>query len=305
MYAPRGIHRMPRRRTLSVSWLAGLLALLAVASGVLHGDSPSADASPASRHGQLMVATTTSLVDSGLLDELVRAFTRRAGIEVRVIALGTGQALAVARRGDVDLVLVHAPELEKAFIAEGFGIERRCIAYNRFVVAGPASDPAGVRQAESAADAFARIARRGATFISRADGSGTHVRELSIWKDAGIDPSKQPWYLPCGAGMATALTMADEKQAYVLTDLATFLTLQHRLRLKVLYGDKPKPDPALLNQYAAISLNPARFPHRNHETAKAFIDFLLSAEAQALIAKFGVERFGVGLFTPLGGQCIL
>lgn len=289
---------------LTLSTLA-LLALAAAGSSVWRRSPGHPEVPSASRPGHLVLATATTLVDSGLLPELVRSFTSRTGVEVRAIAVGTGQALAIARRGDADLVLTHSPELEEAFMAEGFGTERRCVAYNRFIVAGPADDPAGVRQARSAPDAFARIARRRAPFISRADGSGTHFRERAIWQKAGIDPSGAPWYLPSGAGMATAFTMADEKQAYVLGDLPTFLMLQGRLRLRVLYGDEPdEPDPDLFNQYAAITLNPARFPHRQHAAARAFVEYLLSDEGQTAIGNFGVERFGASLFTPLGGRCI-
>lgn len=290
------------RRRYAAAIMPALLALLLGARDFLGGAAPSG-CSGAQAHaaGRLLLATTTSLADSGLLDALVPGFTRQTGTRVDVVAVGTGQALAQARRGDADLVLVHAPELEGEFVQAGFGLMRRCIAYSRFALAGPADDPAQVRSAPNAADAFARIARRGAPFVSRADGSGTELKERAVWKLAGVEPRGHHWYFPSGSGMAAALTIADQRQAYVLTDLATYLAMRPRLRLELLYDQE---DPTLFNQYAAVAVNPSRFPHVNFAAAAAFVDYLLSPEVQLQIAAFGRDRFQRPIFTPLGGQCI-
>ena len=211
---------------------------------------------------RLVLATTTSVADSGLLSVLLPPFERARGLQVNVLAVGTGQALAVARRGDADVVLVHAPELEQEFLRGGYGTLRTCIASNTFAIAGPASDPAGIRGARDAASAFARIARGRALFVSRGDGSGTEIKEREIWRKAGLDPAGQAWYLASGAGMGTTLTLASEKQAYTLTDTSTYLALEPRLRLALLYPPEGRVDPLLINQYNSHRREPRQVPSR-------------------------------------------
>jgi tungstate transport system substrate-binding protein len=275
--------------------LAAFLALAASAASVW----PSEAGTPGKR--RLILATTTSVADSGLLEALLPPFTRARGVRVDVIAVGTGQALALARRGDADVVIVHAPALEQEFVGDGHGVMRTCIAYNTFAIVGPREDPAQVRRAASAADAFRRIARLQALFISRGDGSGTEAREKEIWARTGLDPRHKEWYVASGAGMGMTLTMAHEKQAYTLTDIATYLKMEPRLRLALLY----ERDPVLINQYAAIATNPSRAPRVNFADAAVLISYLRSPDAQKIIAGFGREQFSRPLFIPLTGRCLL
>jgi tungstate transport system substrate-binding protein len=239
------------------------------------------------------LATTTSLQDSGLLDVLVPPFRQRTGIGVKVVAVGTGQALELGRRGDADVLLVHDPEAEERFMDEGDGTDRRVAMHNDFVLVGPPGDPAGVKGQAGVAAAFARIASRQVPFVSRADGSGTHEKEKAVWRQAGVEP-KGGWYLRAGAGMGQVLRMAGEKGAYALTDRGTFLALGDGLGLAVL----SEGDPLLVNPYSVILVNPAKHPHVRHELARRFADFLATEEARAIIAGFGKERFGRPLFIP-------
>jgi tungstate transport system substrate-binding protein len=248
----------------------------------------------------LRLATTTSVNDSGLLEALLPRFTRETGVPVQVIAVGTGQALALAGRGDADAVLVHAPDLEARFLREGKGVAHACVAYNNFVIAGPADDPAGVGAAADALDAMRRIYAVGATFISRGDNSGTYHRERALWRAAGLDPTGQPWYLESGSGMGATLTLAAEKRAYTLTDLGTFLFMQGRVDLEDLFN---RPEPALLNQYGYMVVNPERFPHVNAEAAYALRAYLLRDDVQRAIGAYQRDRFGQSLFRPLYGRC--
>lgn len=241
----------------------------------------------------VILATTTSTLDSGLLDVLVPLFERRAGYTVKTIAVGTGQALRMAARGDADVILVHAPELEAGYLAEGALIRRRRVMHNDFVLVGPPADPAGVRGARAAGEAFRRIAEREARFVSRGDDSGTHHKERALWKAAGVAP-RRGRYIESGQGMGATLTIADEKGAYSLTDRATYLAFRKRLQLAVLLeGDAP-----LLNIYHVMEVNPATHPRVNAEGGRAFAEFLLSPEAQAAIRTFGVEGYGEPLFFP-------
>jgi tungstate transport system substrate-binding protein len=261
-----------------------LLTLLCVTSLALAGCSKSAPPS-------LTLATTTSAQDSGLLDELLPLFRAQTGVEVKVVAVGTGQALELARRGDADVVLTHDPAGERRFVDEGFGIGRRPVMYNDFVLAGPLADPAGVKGLNSIAEAFARVARQGAAFVSRGDESGTHQKEKAIWRKAKIEP-RRDWYVSAGAGMGQVLRMASEKHAYTLTDRGTFLSQRRGLDLVILC----QGDPLLVNQYSVIRVNPAKHPHVRAAQAEQFADFLLSAEVQKAIANFGKERYGEPLF---------
>lgn len=241
----------------------------------------------------ITLATTTSTQDSGLLDVLVPRFRASTGIDVRVVAVGTGQALEIGRRGDADALLVHDPAAEKRFMAEGCGLNRTEVMSNDFVLVGPSADPAGVKSETSMPAAFRRVAEKPATFISRGDESGTHQKEKAIWNRAGVEP-RGDWYVSSGQGMGAVLRMADQKRSYTLADRATFLALRSTLDLAVLC----QGDPEAVNLYSVIVVSPDRHPHVKRESAQRFADFLRSAEARDLIARFGMEKYGQPLFMP-------
>jgi tungstate transport system substrate-binding protein len=241
----------------------------------------------------LTLATTTSVQDSGLLDVLLPLFRRQTGIDVKAVAVGTGQALELGRRGDADVLLAHDPEGERKFMDEGFGALRHPVMYNDFVLVGPPADPAAVKGRPSAADAFTRVARAQSPFVSRADESGTHQKERAVWRRAGIEPQGD-WYLRAGAGMGQVLRLASEKRAYALTDRGTFLALQKGLDLAVLH----EGDPLLVNPYSVIVVSSAKHPHAREKAAREFADFLLSPQGRKAIADFGKDRFGQPLFFP-------
>lgn len=264
-----------------------LLALVLTACG----------SGPPAAPPRLLLATTTSTQDSGLLDAILPVFEREYGVEVNVVAVGTGQALALGRDGNADVLLVHDPEQEEAFMAAGHGVRREDVMANDFVVLGPAGDPAGIGGMASAADAFRAIAAAGALFVSRGDSSGTHVKEMAIWAAAGVAPAGN-WYISAGQGMGAVLTMADEMGAYTLSDRATYLARTAQgIRLQVLV----EGDPALFNPYSVIAVNPAKGPHIQIDLANTFIEWLISLPAQEMIAGFGVEEFGAPLFVPNSG----
>jgi tungstate transport system substrate-binding protein len=262
-----------------------LLPLFAAAALLIVG------CSPASPPQTVTLATTTSTQDSGLLDALVPLFRKQAGVEVKVVAVGTGQALELGRRGDADVLLVHDPDGEKRFVDEGFGVGRRPVMYNDFVLVGPPADPAGVKGLNSAAEAFTKIAQAKAPFVSRGDESGTHVKEKAVWRKAGVEPAGD-WYVRAGAGMGQVLRMAGEKRAYTLSDRGTFLAQRQGLDLDVL----SEGDPLLVNPYSVILVNPEKHPHVRREAAEKFADFLLAPETQKVIADFGKDRYGQPLF---------
>ncbi|RME89198.1 MAG: tungsten ABC transporter substrate-binding protein [Anaerolineae bacterium] len=245
----------------------------------------------------LILATTTSTQDSGLLDVLVPAFEQASGYRVQTVAVGTGQALKMGQNGDADVLLVHAPTAEEAFMDAGYGADRRLVMYNDFVLVGPATDPAAVRSQTDACAAFKSIASARALFVSRGDDSGTHKKERALWKCAGLTPAAEA-YIESGQGMAATLLIASEKGAYTLTDRATYLANRQNLHLVILL----EGDPHLLNIYHVITVNPQRWPQVNAEGARAFADFLTSQEGQSLIGEFGIERFGQPLFTPAAGM---
>jgi tungstate transport system substrate-binding protein len=270
------------------------VALVVVITALLAGPSPLA-AQP--QRLPVILSTTTSTQDSGLLDVLVPLFERQSGYTVKTIALGTGQALAVAARGEADVVLAHAPELEKKYVAEGKMLDRRLVMYNDFVIIGPADDPARIKGMTSAAQAMRAIALAGARFVSRGDNSGTHILERALWKLAGVEPSAA-WYIESGQGMGLTLGLADERNAYTLTDRGTYLAHQKRLRLPILLqGDKP-----LLNVYSVMEVNPANGPRVNSAGGKAFADFMVAPETQKVIETFGVDKYGQALFVPIAGM---
>jgi tungstate transport system substrate-binding protein len=245
----------------------------------------------------LILATTTSLQDSGLLDVLVPAFEKASGYTVKTVAVGTGQALTMGQQGNADVLFVHAPTQEQAFMDAGWGVDRRLVAHNYFWIVGPASDPAGISGMTSAVDAFKKIAASGATFVSRGDSSGTNTKELALWKSAGITP-KGSWYLQSGQGMGATLQIASEKTAYTLTDTATFLSSQANLALEALV----KSDSSLINIYSVIAVNPAKWPKVNAAGAKAFEDYVTGSAGQQIIAAFGIDTFGIALFHADAGK---
>ena len=247
---------------------------------------------------EVILAVGTTVHDSGLLDVLVPAFEQESGYKVRAIPVGTGQALEMGRRGDADVLLVHAPDAEEQFVAEGYGVNRQLVMYNDFIVVGPRNDPAGVREASDPLEALQAIADAEATFVSRGDDSGTHKLELSLWEELGSDPTGESWYEESGVGMGQTLQIADQSNAYTISDRGTYLSQQENLDLALLY----EGDGRLLNVYHVIQVNPARFADLNAEGAKAFVAFLVSDEAQALIGDFGVDEFGRPLFVPDAGK---
>ena len=245
----------------------------------------------------VILATTTSTQDSGLLDVLVPLFEQQTGYMVKTIAVGTGQSLALGDRGDADVVLVHAPQLEREYETKGTLINRRLVMHNDFVLVGPKTDPAQVKGLQTAAQALQRIASRALPFVSRGDNSGTHNMERSLWRLAGVEP-QGTWYLESGQGMGATLMIATEKGAYTLTDRATYLALQRRLDLEILLaGDAP-----LLNVYHVMEVNPAGHPRVNAPGGKAFADFMVSPQTQAVIRTYGVEKYGQPLFFPDAGK---
>lgn len=267
-----------------------LLGLLLILAGAGRGE-----AAPAGR--VVILATTTSLQDSGLLDVLVPMFERRTGYTVKPIAVGTGQALALGARGEADVVLAHAPEQEKRYVAEGRLTRRRLVMVNDFVIVGPAADPAGIGGERSAVAAFRKIAAAGARFVSRGDRSGTHALELALWREAGVAPGP-PWYIESGQGMGATLGIAEDRQAYTLTDRATLLAFGRRVRLQTMVeGDR-----RLLNLYSVLEVPPGNGPRVNADGGRAFADFVVSPEAQGVVAVLGADRYGRPLFTPAAGK---
>jgi tungstate transport system substrate-binding protein len=248
-------------------------------------------ASPANK--DLILATTTSTQDSGLLDVLIPMFEEQHGYVVKVVAVGTGQALTMGQEGNADVLLVHAPASEKEFMANGYGAERFLIMHNDFVIVGPANDPAGIKGLPSANQAFQQLAENAGLFISRGDDSGTNKMELNLWKGAGVEPNPEA-YLETGQGMGSTLTIASEKSAYTLTDRATYLANRDNLQLSILV----EGDPALLNVYHVMTVNPEKWPKVNLQGAKDFTKFMTADDTQSVIAEFGTDKFGQPLFFP-------
>lgn len=274
--------------------LAGMFALFAAVIAVSYV-SP-ASAAPAVKN--VILATTTSTQDSGLLDVLIPIFEKETGYMVKTIAVGSGQAMKMGERGEADVLLVHSPAAEKEFMAKGFGISRRLVMHNDFILVGPPGDPAKIREAKTTEEAFKKIAAAGALFISRGDNSGTNAKELAIWKAVGVNPVGQKWYQPTGLGMGQTLNVAAEKNGYTVTDRATYLAFKKTLGLAIL----KEGDPILLNIYHVIELNPAKSPKINIAGGKAFADFMVSKKTQAVIGKFGIAKYGAPLFVPDAGK---
>lgn len=241
----------------------------------------------------LILATTTSTQDSGLLDVLIPRFEAQSGYPVKVVAVGSGQALKMGERGDADVLLVHSPEAEEAFMQAGWGKDRVQVMHNDFILLGPPEDAAQVQGADILT-ALRRIAARGARFVSRGDQSGTHALELRLWESAGLQPQGQAWYLETGQGMGATLMVAAEKRAYTLSDRGTYLAYRAKIGLRPLV----EGDPRLQNIYHVITVNPEKWPHVNYMGARAFLEFLLDPETQRRIGTFGVETYGEPLFVP-------
>ena len=246
----------------------------------------------------IILATTTSTQDSGLLDVLLPIFEKTTGYFVKTIAVGSGQAMAMGQKGEADVLLVHSPDAEKKFMAEGYGVNRRLVMHNDFIIVGPKTDPAGIKGSRSSLEAFRKIAAANAVFMSRGDNSGTDAKEKSIWKAAGINPEGQKWYQQTGLGMGQTLSVAAEKKTYTLADRGTYLALKKNLGLDILV----EGDAVLLNIYHVIEVNPAKWPKVNSAGAKAFSDFMVSRQTQDIIRKFGVEKYGSPLFFPDAGK---
>jgi tungstate transport system substrate-binding protein len=276
------------RRTGALSLFFYSLLVL-IPNAIIHG------ADSGSRN--VILSTTTSTQDSGLLDVLVPLFEKQTGYMVKTVSVGTGQALALAAKGDADVALVHAPSLEKKYVAGGKLLSRRLVMYNDFVIIGPKDDPVKVRAAKSVAAALKTIEQAKAAFVSRGDNSGTHTLEKSLWKSAGIEP-KGSWYIEAGQGMGATLGIANERNAYTITDRGTLLALGKRVSLPVLIeGDR-----ALLNIYSVLEVNPTNGPRINSTGGKAFADFMVAPQTQNVIKSFGVEKFGQSLFVPVAGK---
>jgi tungstate transport system substrate-binding protein len=271
---------------------ATMFALLVLSAAAVIGSACSDDGK------ELILATTTSTQDSGLLDVLVPAFEDEHNYSVKVIAVGSGQALEMGSRGDADVLLTHAPSAEEELVADGAVVNRQLVMHNDFIIVGPASDPAGVADASTVLDALRAIYDSGSPFISRGDDSGTHKLELQLWEDFGQDPAGTPWYEETGQGMGATLQVANQKNAYTISDRATFLAQQENLDLEIV----SEGDAALLNIYHVMQVNDAQFENVEGEGAQLFVEFMVSAPAQEIIGDFGVEEFGQQLFVPDAGK---
>ena len=252
----------------------------------------------APKQKNIILATTTSTQDTGLLDVLIPIFEKETGYFVKTIAVGSGQAMAMGQKGEADVLLVHSPDAEKKFIADGFGVNRQLVMHNDFVIVGPASDPAKIKGTKSSAEALNLIASANALFVSRGDNSGTHAKEKTLWKKADINPVGQKWYQETGLGMGQTLNVAAEKKGYTLADRGTYLALKKNLGLDILV----EGDVALLNIYHIIEVNVDKWPKVNVEGAKAFVEFMVSKKTQGIIKTFGIDKFGSPLFFPDAGK---
>jgi len=246
----------------------------------------------------LILATTTSTQDSGLLDVLIPIFEKQTGYFVKTIAVGSGQAMTMGQKGEADVLLVHSPAAEKKFMEDSFGVNRRLVMHNDFVVVGPKDDPAKIKGLKKAAEAFKKIADAKALFLSRGDNSGTHSKEKEVWKAAGVSQEQEKWYQQTGQGMGQTLNIAAEKNGYTLTDRGTWLALKKNLSMEILV----EGDGVLLNIYHVIELNAQKWPKVNVAGAKAFADFMVSKGTQEIIRTFGVDKFGSPLFFPDAGK---
>ena len=252
----------------------------------------------APKQKNIILATTTSTQDTGLLDVLIPIFEKETGYFVKTIAVGSGQAMAMGQKGEADVLLVHSPDAEKKFIADGFGVNRQLVMHNDFVIVGPAADPAKIKGTKSSAETLKLISGANALFVSRGDNSGTHAKEKTLWKKADITPEGRKWYQETGSGMGQTLNVAAEKKGYTLTDRGTYLSLKKNLGLDILV----EGDSALLNIYHVIEVNVDKWPKVNVAGAKAFADFMISKKTQGIVKTFGIDKFGSPLFFPDAGK---
>lgn len=281
-----------KKNFILVITVAFILAVLAAGCG-----QPKKSQEPAPEIKDVILATTTSTVDSGLLDELIPVFEKKTGYNVKTIAVGTGKALAMGEKGEADVLLVHAPKSEQPLVDSGAAVNYQLVMHNDFLIVGPANDLAQVKGLKDSALALQKIAQEKCIFVSRGDNSGTHKKEKSIWQKAGLVPSGN-WYHESGTGMAQTLQITSEKQGYTLTDRATYLNLKQNLKLVPLV----EGDPILLNIYHVMQVNPEKFSKVNEEGAKAFVGFMISPETQKMIGDFGKKKFGQPLFIPDAGK---
>lgn len=280
--------RINRKHPLFLVALAVLVLMLVAGCGQA---TDTEEPAPSEEPKELKLATTTSTYDSGLLDEFLPVFEEKYNYKVSVISQGTGAALETGKRGDADVVLVHAKDQELQLVEEGFFVDRHDVMYNDFIIVGPADDPAGIKGGNDAIAAFQAIADNKCVFVSRGDDSGTHKKELSVWESAGIEPAGD-WYQSVGQGMGDVLRMASEQKGYTLTDRGTYIALRDNLELEIVV----EGDEALFNQYGIMAPNPEQHPHLDYEGALALIEFFVSDEGQALIADF--KKDGEQLFFP-------
>jgi tungstate transport system substrate-binding protein len=246
----------------------------------------------------VILATTTSTQDTGLLDVLIPMFEKKAGYFVKTISVGSGQAMAMGQKGEADVLLVHSPAAEQKLVADGFGINRRLVMHNDYIIVGPPDDPAKLKGIKSTTEAFKKIAAANRLFLSRGDNSGTNAKEKEVWKAAGINPEKEKWYQQTGLGMGQTLNVTAEKKGYTLTDRGTYLALRKTLGLDIL----GEGDAILLNIYHVIEINPAKWPKVNVAGGKAFADFMLARETQEVVKTYGTDKFGAPLFFPDAGK---
>lgn len=270
--------------------------ILAVIAALVVLGAAGAFAAPKQKN--IILATTTSTQDSGLLDTLIPIFEKETGYFVKTIAVGSGQAMKMGEKGEADVMLVHSPDAEKKFVEAGYGFNRRLVMHNDFIIVGPSSDPAAIKGVKSSAEALKKIAAANALFISRGDNSGTHAKEKTLWKKAGIAPAGQKWFQETGLGMGQTLNVASEKKAYTLADRGTYLATRKNLGLVILN----EGDAALLNIYHVIEVNSTKWPKANAPGAKAFADFMVSKKTQNIIRTFGVDKYGSPLFFPDAGK---
>ena len=281
------MREMKTLRNIFFGLIALILLVVAVYSFVLTNDD---------EREQLILATTTSTYDSGLLDYLLPDFQDEYDVEVRIISVGTGQAIKTAEQGNADIILVHAPTAEKEFVEKGFGVERKCVMYNDFIILGPTEDPSEI-SGLGVKDALAKIGEQEHEFISRGDDSGTHKKELKLWSETDVHPEGE-WYLELGSGMGDTLRLADEKQAYVMADRGTYLSMKDQLDLEILV----QGDDILLNPYGIIAVNPEIYPEISYDNAMKMINWIMSDKTQKRIA--GFRKNDEELFSPLYGECI-
>jgi tungstate transport system substrate-binding protein len=275
-----------------------IITLMIVALFFAFGTAKVFAAKVAPKQKNIILATTTSTQDTGLLDVLIPIFEKETGYFVKTIAVGSGQAMAMGQKGEADVLLVHSPDAEKKFIADGFGINRQLVMHNDFVIVGPAADPAKIKGTKSSAAALKLIAGANALFVSRGDNSGTHAKEKTLWKKADVNPVGQKWYQETGSGMGQTLNVTAEKKGYTLTDRGTYLSLKKNLGLDILV----EGDSALLNIYHVIEVNVDKWPKVNVAGAKAFADFMISKKTQSIVKTFGIDKFGSPLFFPDAGK---